>query len=358
MSSKQQSALNLPAGRQANLDALRVLSCFLVILIHVSGAKWGAVEMGTLQWQIFNIYSAVARCAVPLFVMMSGAAFLRRPQPVPLSELFRKYIAHLLVVYVFWAALYAVDEITLSALISRGGLKNLWQAILRPKYHLWFLPRLIGTYFLLPLFWPFVHYKDGKYVKYACLMALLLYFVPYTLAVIPQAEGVAPFLKQFEFPLNSFACYALLGYWLSTANLRSISNWLLLLAWTLSVAAAAAWNGWYALGTGNQDAPVYQVTTLPSCLEAMLMFLLFRNLSNAKIWKRCAGTLYILSRCTLGVYMLHVFVLEHLDRWFGVSSLSFQPLISIPLLSLAIFLLCLGVSALLRRIPLLGKWIV
>lgn len=208
----------------------------------------------------------------------------------------------------------------------------------------------------MPLLWTFAHWKAGRYVKYGCLASFFFYFVPRTLCAVPQLSAYSRYLLPFTFPLNSFACYILLGYGLTQMRRRP-PVWLLLAGWALTVGAAAGWNAFYTLRTGDSSDLIYEITTVFSCLEAMFVFLLFRRLGERRFPPRLAGLLYRGAQGTLTVYLLHVFVLEHLKSWLGWSPVSFTPVLSVPVFSLLVFLLCLPFAALLRRIPRVGSWI-
>lgn len=181
------------------------------------------------------------------------------------------------------------------------------------------------------------------------LLAACFFFVTVktTLRMLPIPQAAADFIEQFEFPLNSFAPYALLGWYLSDRPKHSRT--LLLLVWALAVAAAAAANYLDSLRSGTPQFALLGSGTIFAYVQAAALFELFRTLPDAP--EGCARRLAAVSRDTLGIYILHVFVLEHLERWFGFSVLSLPIYCAIPLLTASVFLICLPLSAALRRIP-------
>ena len=64
-----------------------------------------------------------------------------------------------------------------------------------------------------------------------------------------------------------------------------------------------------------------------------------------------------LSACTLGIYLLHPFVMELLLH-FGFGTMIVHAGIGTVLVTVAVTAICLCVTAVLRRIPVVGKWIV
>jgi len=63
--------------RNKNLDLLRVLASFMVILLHVS-TKYVVENIGSpnLYFTIGNFFNSITRISVPIFVMLSGAFIL------------------------------------------------------------------------------------------------------------------------------------------------------------------------------------------------------------------------------------------------------------------------------------------
>ena len=68
--------------------------------------------------------------------------------------------------------------------------------------------------------------------------------------------------------------------------------------------------------------------------------------------------LKVLSNDTLGIYYIHVLILEIITRIFKITPLSFQPLFSIPILAFIIMVFGFLVTELLKRVPIVNKWLV
>ena len=61
--------------REYNMDILRILACFMVVVLHTSAQNWDAVPFISFEWKAFNFYNAMVRSAVPIFFMISGKLF-------------------------------------------------------------------------------------------------------------------------------------------------------------------------------------------------------------------------------------------------------------------------------------------
>ena len=326
----------------------------MVVVIHASSGSTWDVAQGSLRWHILNLWNASARGSVALFLMISGVNFLHRAEPVRLRTLFTKYVLRMAVLYAVWRLLYAVDTQGLQALLSPAG----WLRILRTnaKYHLWFLPRMLAAYLMLPALWVLVHAREGKYAHYLSVLSLVLFFASSTLQAVNVSQNLTNLLARTTLPLGVFPCYMLLGYSLSVLPVRVRSVWLFLL-WAAVTVVMGLGSAVLCLRFGREQDVLFGMTGLLPCLQSCLLFLLFRNFCGSALLRRLQKPLSVLSGATLGVYLLHVFVLEHLRLWFGVHGASLQPLWMVPLLSTAVFLLCVPVALLLRKIPAVGKWL-
>ena len=62
------------------------------------------------------------------------------------------------------------------------------------------------------------------------------------------------------------------------------------------------------------------------------------------------------AKISFGIYLIHMFFLILLKQ-FGVTALSFSPVLSVPVLSVAVFLCSFAVAWLLSKVPLAGKYL-
>jgi len=65
-----------PTTSVAWLDDARIVAIFGVVLIHTSAKVLLESDVGDSQWWAANVYDALARWSVPVFVMVSGALLL------------------------------------------------------------------------------------------------------------------------------------------------------------------------------------------------------------------------------------------------------------------------------------------
>ena len=108
---------------------------------------------------------------------------------------------------------------------------------------------------------------------------------------------------------------------------------------------------------GVPNGGIYDGFCLFTFLLVIAVFLFFmEGIKNHKWGKGSAAVIAELSKGTLGIYLLHIGVMELLEAR-GIHSAMMPVAVGVPLLALLVFALCYGISALLRRIPWVGRYL-
>lgn len=344
--------------RSINIDILRIFASFLVVVIHVASKNWHGVDVNQMDWKAFNLYDSATRSGVPLFFMISGALFLNRDKVMPLSKLFKSNVLKLILVYIFWSFLYAIDTVGISALTADGGIKKVIIATIVSRNYLWFLPTMIGIYLLLPILHSFVKYENGKYVSYACIMFLIFGVVIPTVRLYPfNNSHVAIILNKIPYELSSYSGYFILGYYLSKKDFSKVRIPILLFLLTLVIGVATVVGEKYSVFLGTPSNILYGFMALPVFIEAVLIYIIFQNLKFNPT-ERTAKAIFYISKSTLAIYLVHIFILDHFKIWFKIEPISFNGWLSVPMISIAVFLISLLIGMVLCKIPVVNKYLV
>ena len=80
-------------------------------------------------------------------------------------------------------------------------------------------------------------------------------------------------------------------------------------------------------------------------------------MNGLKIRPRLHPFIIKLSSLTLGVYLVHVLVLRLLNDIFGINSITLNPSYFIFCFSLAVFVISCLIVALIKKIPILKKFV-
>lgn len=136
------------------------------------------------SWKLLNFTNTIARFGVPVFFMINVVLFLNKPC-IDLEHLWLKNILHLLILYIVWSILYAIDFV---------GFDN-WDWIkfkdkfLEDHYHMWFIPAMITIYIITPILHAVVNYNNGKYESYMVVLFIIFGILKYTVIYIPHFPG-------------------------------------------------------------------------------------------------------------------------------------------------------------------------
>lgn len=338
--------------RNISFDLLRILAALGVVCIHSTIYYWKDYKPNSLEFLIFNIFNCLGRCSVPLFFMISGAFLLQRESNQ--KYVFRK-VGRLLFIYVIWSALYAFSE--LGNAIFNFQFSQWMHYFADAKFHLWFLPVMICIYIILPILYAVVHYENGKYLHYAMSLFVVFGICKSTLIVLfPQNIYLSTILGKFHVELCEYTGYFLLGYYL-LINGRKIAK----LYWALIVYVAVVTFTVIAtqIASVNQQGInniFNSYFSFPVFCEAVCVFILFRD-SNivSKCSLRVSKTVVYVAETSLGIYLLHPFVMERLDSVLGVNAKMCTPILSLPIVAVLSFSISLITISVLKKIPLLKK---
>lgn len=214
---------------------------------------------------------------------------------------------------------------------------------------------MIEVYLMVPLLYAGTKMKEGKGLYYLLVLFGLFGILKSTLTVFVYPNPSIQVLLKTKLPnLAFYSGYFLLGYFLEHRWKKKIPSRWLLLTLLGTIAVFTLLGQMDAIQKGQPAGIFYGYFCLPVCLEAVCLFLLFKNIGAERLRGKWSGTIAFVSKATMGIYLLHPFVLERLDRA-GINSLTWNTWYAVPLVTLLTFAICLGISAVLLKLPLVKK---
>lgn len=139
--------------RQYYLDILRIICCFLVIVIHVSATYYYDCDIKDLNWNFGVFFDILSRFSVPVFFMISGALFLNSKKKIEIKKLYTKNIFKILLILALWLPIYAIIAYTYryhNQIIDTKTLLTVLKSTIDYQYQFWFLFPLISIYMCIP----------------------------------------------------------------------------------------------------------------------------------------------------------------------------------------------------------------
>ena len=329
------------------LDYLRICSMLFVVMLHVSAQNWHEADVNGFDWQIFNIYNCLSRWAVPAFVMISGALFLNKK--VTLIQIYKKYVLRLVIAFGVWSLFYC--------LVAGRSISP--ENILTGEYHMWFIFMIMGLYALLPISQRIV--KSKKVTK--CFLSIVFVFaslIPFADRVINdfiyKTEAISAFYQRIHVIhlMVGYMGYFVLGHYLTSVRLDRGKRILIYWGGVTGFLSTIVLQVMAALKTQQHLGSYYDELWVNVWVSAVAGFVWFQHL---KIFQKYKPIVMRLSKLNLGVYMVHVFVLNLLRVW-GINTLLFNPILSVPMIAILVYGISVGISALIHQIPIMKKYIV
>jgi surface polysaccharide O-acyltransferase-like enzyme len=330
------------------MDAARVVACFMVVLLHVAALNFHVFDD---QWWASNFYDSLTRSCVPLFLMITGVLMLGKDESLP--DFFRKRFIRVLPPLLFWSLFYMAWN-TWHGDREYGP----WYGWLREllngpvTFHLWYLYAIVGIYLFVPFLrkiWNATGQAERK--TYLAIWALASCW-PTIKAVagidadLLEVYGVGPFF--------GLVGYLFLGAYVHEAYqkqtdkrsyvLKNVGMFLLFSLLTMFDTFA------YSLREGEPDPLFYDYLSPFVLASSVCAYNILYGL-GAKA-RQYASPLKQASACTLGVYCIHIFILQRMDEATSIMTGQGSQWWSIPLMAVCVFgLSMLSIMALRRLRP-------
>lgn len=350
--------LSLEKTRIDYLDFLRSLATIAVIMIHVISKKWYSLDVHSHDWQVLNVYDSMMRWSVPVFIMISGTLFLE--QKLDIKKLFTKNILRLAVIYFLWSALYAV----ILGMEKGYSKMDILLNFTKGHFHLWYLPAIIGVYAAVPLLKKIA--ESETLVKYFLGMSFLVG------CIVPQ---IIDYAKLFSVTLGKGlnniytdinihmfegeVFYFLLGYYLNKTKIKPSDRKALYVAGMLCIAYTAIITALVSAKNEKATSTFYGYYQLHTVIVSAAVFVFAKyHLSYDHVNAFLGKAIRKVSDCSLGIYVMHMLVFEYLSKWFSLSAVMFEPILAIPVTGILVFACSFCITALIRRIPKLNRYIV
>lgn len=288
--------------RIAYLDVIRIVACCMIVLMHSPHPHAGNSGFVVVP------LSFITAAGIGLFYMVSGALLL--PNSEPPLQFIRKRLSKVVWPTLFWSLFYLGVQLFQGDLTLSQLLKTLPSIPFSMQGHgiLWFMYVLIGLYLLTPILSSFLRQASKEEIRFYLILWGITLVYPFLKSIVDINETSTGILYYF----SGYVGYYVLGYYLKTYEPKiSIFASILLICipvlalgvyyamgyeewqssgrfWYLSFFVAMMCVGWYAL--------LEQIT---DCLKD----------SYVVKWR---GGVQILSNCSFGVYLMHIFIMRNL----------------------------------------------
>ena len=327
----------------AYLQWLRLFAAAAVVLMHTAADRWMSISHLDPKWEVLTWWDSLVRWPVPIFIMITGAIFLSRR--TSLGKMLKSYIPRMVVCYLIWSAVYNIYEGECTPLTLASG-----------YYHLWYLPFLWGVYLVLPFLQKIA--EDERLtdqllgislvfgIAIPWMGKLLVFLLPEQTQVVKQVVGMV----NYTFFLDHITLLVL-GHKLHRTELSPKLRRLIYVLGLAGVAVTGAATIW-ATGRAELQNSIFFDFTAPNNLCAAVALFVFAKYNLTKLPKivdRLAGL-------SFGIYLCHALVIELLADQ-GLHVLAQDPVFWTPVLAVLVFAISGIAAAVLKKIPLIGKYL-
>lgn len=333
----------------AYIQWLRLFAAAAVVLMHTAGSRWLSIAHTDPRWMPLTWWDSLVRWPVPVFIMITGALFL--PRRTPLKTALTRYIPRMVLCFAVWSAVYA-----LWSWRQDPGTDPV-RAFLGGHYHMWYLPFLWGVYLTLPFLQQIA--ADEKLWRQLLIVGGVVGIaIPWLvdLAVLLW-PGSGPLVRTVENSLNfSFffdhISLLLLGHWLARTELTPKARRLLYAAGVLGAAVTGFATVWATFRTEFQSSVFFDYTAPNNLCTAAALFVFAKQHLHT-----LPKAVDRLARWSFGIYLVHPLIIELLAAG-GLDVLAHAPGWWTPVLAAAVFALSAAVTAVLGKLPVVGKYLV
>lgn len=346
-------------NRSVHYDLLRIFASLAVICIHVCSDSftWEAGHYSTSVWGYLNVFDSLSRFAVPIFVMLSGCFMIDKYKENSLKKLYSKNISRLACAFVFWSCVYVAVGFLKNVVFNDPiYVKDLVYKLIEGEFHLWFIPMLVVLYAVTPLLKELCNsQKNEQYFVLLACIPVMFNFVKYFITIQPL---IYLFDKAgFQF-VSGYTIYYILGHYLNKYEVQKKHRILIYIFAVFSVVATVFVSYWHYDSKKNGEPFIFEFLSPTVLIVSVAVFLLFKyNISKIKFKERSQKFIIKLSSMTFGIYLSHMVFVRVFNRT-PLTVENVHPLISVPLLTVTVFILGTITTWIISKIPILKKYII
>lgn len=374
--------LSKERGFSVPVDVIRTVAIVGVILLH-SANDLTSQQMSwfeIVRWNTVTVYQSIGRLGVPLFLLLTGALLLQPSKLTePIGVFFKKRVARIGLPFIFWGAIYfAWDFLVVNKINNQPITTNsIIQGVLTgPYYQFWYLYLLLGLYLITPILRVVMAHASRDLIKYILILWFLGAAIVPTIALVTSLH-----LDTNVLTITGYVGYFILGAYLLTVQ---ISRSKLALYTAVGVTLTAIGTYVIAATVGGTEMYFFQGYLSPTLIfAAASLFLLLIVVQSPpstqafavpsatenyfKPKEICAESpceskgrklLRLISANTLALYLFHVMVLETIQKGylgFAINGNTINSVVGVPLNTVIVLFVSLGIIVGLKKVPGLKK---
>lgn len=315
-------------------DALRTIATILVVLIHVIAPYQYATfnNHDKLSFLSLATINSITRMAVPAFFMLTGAFLLNRASSTITKSSYLKWIkkttVRLIIPFLIFSAIGYIYS-RLSNNLQPTFLNFIANLFNYPgvQYHMWFMYSIILIYLFIPFLQKFISSLRRNELKILVVVIFLCGNLLRTINLISNDYNKTLFSGISIPDLMIYINYLLIGYYLS--KYRISKKWYNIILMTGIVSIIALPLTMLFMHTAESADSLSVGTQLfPFFIGIAGFTSIKRYCKNHSFPKRAQVIITRFSSISFYVYMIHVVILDAIQRYHPVNATSLTSYIS------------------------------
>lgn len=343
--------------RKIHYDILRILAAFSVVMLHSAAQWWYDVDLRSIKWIIANTYDVMFRFGVPVFVMISGAIFLDKKYKLDVNRLYKHNIVRLIVFYIIWSCAYGLFDCRYLNL-QEMGVKGVLREMLYGRYHLWFIPMIVGIYVLLPILRGWIDNTSKKNIEYFLVVFFVLQICGETVKALTVSDELHYIINLGKVEMAcGYIGYFVLGYYISHIGIKERLKQIIYILFVPSVLLNVILGILLSWKVNRPVGTIYDSFGLFTFIIVLNIFIFVsEKKEKTKFGSNLQKIVREISDDTLGIYVLHVGIIEY-TQLIVKQNMKVSILVGIPIYAIVCFTVSALVAAILRRIPFVGRFL-
>lgn len=344
---------------------MNVIAAVSVVILHADSSFW--TYSTDFYWGVTNVIESTLYFAVPLFFMLSGVTLIDYHKRYSTKTYFKKRFVKTVIPFVFWNlfGMLWTSRKTLWAMAAgqpHGELGWTAEKIISGFVNgsftqiYWFFVPLFCIYMVIPFFAAIPKEKRVRIYTYAIIGSLIFnYSIPFVSSLLKEYAPFTVYTTYTMFVSHQYLVYPLIGYVLHKMELK--------LKYRLIIYGAAL-IGWLAfmLGTyyrtresGTLDGLFRGYYNLPCLLYSTGVFLFIKQTASKITNEKVVRFFAWLQGYTFPIYLIHRYILDVFEENLAAVHIEKASLLYVFGAAALAIVLCVLITWLLRRIPVLRR---
>lgn len=356
------------------IDYIRVIACFLVMLVHSSenfycytaDTSMLANESNRLWVAIFD--GGFGRISVPLFMVVSAFLLVPVKAGTTMTDFYKRRFKRILPPMLTFMVLYCFMP------LLWGGLtwEQAWTDFTHLPFtfpssagHLWFMYPLISLYLIIPIVSPWLEKASARDERLFLTFFAISTLAPWLTRFVSADLWGTCFWNPYFGML--YYCSGYLGYLVMAHYIREHLTWNRSRRMTVGALAFivggtfTAWSFWHTGVPGIEMKTPTLEWSWEFCTPNVLLatfgaFLMFTGIEQKAAPKWITG----IAKLTFGMYLMHILVLSNVAPLFmpnGPADPILPIYLTIPCMALLTFAISAAITKLISLIPG-SKWVI